>query len=64
MDRKQVVEDLVAYKLNNRLTDAQLSEMIGIPLSTINAWIRGARIPSLVSCAVISDFLSSHRLCQ
>lgn len=60
MDRKQVIEDLVTYKLNNRLTDAQLSEMIGIPLSTINAWIRGARIPSLVATKIVEDFLKEN----
>lgn len=63
MDRKKVIEDLVEYKLNNRLTDAQLSEMLDLPLSTVNAWIRGARTPSLVSCTVIMKFLSEQSSC-
>lgn len=61
MDREKLIIELKEYKIKNRLTYAQISDEIGIPLSTINAWIRGYRAPSEVAVVIIKEFLSSKK---
>lgn len=61
MERSQIIESLRNYKIENRLTDTLISDRMGVPRSTVSAWIRGTRSPSIVASAIIEKFIKEDK---
>jgi DNA-binding XRE family transcriptional regulator len=57
----KVIQDLIQYCSTERGRQSELAEYLKVSRKTVNAWVKGARRPSLEMFFELKAFLRSHR---
>jgi len=60
-ERKQLVEDLIYYKIKSRKTWLVISDEMNISRMTINRWVAGDFLPSHVFARAIIYYLKDKK---
>ncbi len=58
---RKIVQDLEEYRLENRITQEELAEMLGVTFLTVNRWLNGHVVPSKIHEYHIKKLISSGR---
>ena len=53
----KLIKDLETYRLENKITQEQLADKLGIVFSTVNRWFNGKNKPSKIQTYHIEKFL-------
>ncbi len=54
---KDVVEDLEIYRLENKVSQESLAEVLGVSFSTVNRWLNGKTKPNKIQTYHIKKLL-------
>lgn len=60
MDNK-LIQDLEAYRLENKITQEELAKKLEVAFSTVNRWFNGKNKPSKIQLYHIEKFLNGIR---
>jgi transcriptional regulator with XRE-family HTH domain len=60
MDNK-LIRQLETYRLENKITQEELAEHLGVAFSTVNRWFMGRNKPSKIQQYHIEKFLKNKR---
>ena len=56
---KTLIRRLEEYRLENRISQARLAEMLGVTHATVNRWLNGHVMPSKIQVYHIEKLLAS-----
>ncbi|MBU4312414.1 MAG: helix-turn-helix domain-containing protein [Candidatus Omnitrophica bacterium] len=66
LTRRTVVDDLIKqlelYRLENRITQVELANDIGVNFSTISRWLNGKTKPNKIQQYHVEKYLSKRKL--
>jgi transcriptional regulator with XRE-family HTH domain len=58
---KDIIKQLEIYRLENRISQEKLAEMLGVAFVTVNRWLNGRTKPSKIQTYQIEKLLASKR---
>jgi putative transcriptional regulator len=61
MSGNKLVKELESYTLENRISQEQLSAILGVAFSTVNRWFNGKTNPSRIYSYHIRKLLTTKR---
>ena len=61
MKKRELIERLDEYRLDKRITQADLAEMLGVAFVTVNRWFNGHFKPNKIQSYHIEKLLSGKR---
>lgn len=53
----KLIEQLETYRLDHKITQEQLAEILNVAFSTVNRWLNGKNKPSKIQVHQIKKFL-------
>ena len=57
---KDLIERLEIYRLENRISQEKLAEMLGVSFSTVNRWLRRHTEPNKIQAYHIKKLISKE----
>ena len=60
-DNNNIVEKLELFRLENKIPQEKLAEMLGVAFSTVNRWINGKTKPSKIQTFHIEKLLKEYK---
>ena len=60
MSFKSLLEQLEIYRLEHKVSQERLAQMLGVHFSTVNRWFQGKQKPSKIQLYHIKKFLQEH----
>jgi len=58
----ELIEKLDHYRLENRISQKQLADMLHVHFSTVNRWFNGISKPNKIQTYHIKKLLDTHKL--
>lgn len=58
----KLIKDLESYRLENKITQEELADKMGIAFSTVNRWLNGKNKPSKIQTHQIKKLLDKARV--
>lgn len=59
MSDTELIEQLERFRLENRITQVELAEMLGVKFVTVNRWLNGHHRPNKIQSYHIEKLLAS-----
>ncbi len=59
--KSELIERLEEFRLENRISQERLAEMLGVAFITVSRWLNGHFKPSKIQAYHIEKFLASKR---
>ena len=56
----EIMKELEEYRLENRISQEQLAEMLGVHFSTVNRWLNGHQKPNKIQTYHIKKLLKGN----
>jgi len=61
MNTKELIERLEIYRLENKISQEHLAEMLGVSFSTVNRWLNGRFKPNKIQTYHIKKLLKRKK---
>ena len=61
-DDETLIERLEEYRLENRITQQELADMLGVAFVTINRWLNGHQYPNKIQAHHIRKLITGRGL--
>lgn len=58
--KSKLIEQLEQYRLENRIPQTKLAEMLGVAFVTVNRWFNGRTVPNKIQTYQIEKFLKNR----
>ena len=58
-DLRELIEKLDEHRLENKITQQQLAEMLDVTFLTVNRWLNGHSLPNKIQAYHIKKLLSN-----
>ena len=59
--KTDIIQQLEMYRLENRISQEKLAEMLGVAFVTVNRWLNGRTKPSKIQAYQIEKLLTGKR---
>jgi transcriptional regulator with XRE-family HTH domain len=58
----KILKELETYRLENRISQQELAEKLGVAFSTVNRWLNGKAKPNKIQSYHIKKLLGERRM--
>lgn len=61
-NKQKIVERLEVFRLENKISQERLADMLGVAFSTVNRWLNGRAEPNKIQTYHINKLLKGQKI--